>query len=120
MRLAQALSNLIVNAIEHGGGETPHREGETEHGGGETPHGGGETEDPEGETMYLVSPRRVKSIVLPGRQGPDGSRYGSVICMPEAMNNAFWKAILDYVGNPGDLDTVLSTLDSVQKDAYKQ
>jgi alpha-glucoside transport system substrate-binding protein len=40
--------------------------------------------------------------------------------MPGAMNTAFWKATLDYVQNPGNLDSILSNLDSVQKDAYKK
>jgi len=38
--------------------------------------------------------------------------------MPTAMNNAFWTGIVDYVGNPGQLDSILSELDSVQADAY--
>jgi len=38
--------------------------------------------------------------------------------MPDAMNTAFWKATLDYVQNPGNLDSILANLDSVQKDAY--
>jgi len=40
--------------------------------------------------------------------------------MPEAMNNAFWQAVLNYVQNPQDLDSILQNLDSVQKDAYSQ
>jgi alpha-glucoside transport system substrate-binding protein len=40
--------------------------------------------------------------------------------MPEAMNNAFWQAVLNYVQNPQDLDNILQNLDSVQKDAYSQ
>ena len=40
--------------------------------------------------------------------------------MPEAMNSAFWKAILDYVQAPDDLDSILATLDSVQQDAYQK
>jgi alpha-glucoside transport system substrate-binding protein len=39
--------------------------------------------------------------------------------MPEAMNNAFWQAILNYVQDPTSLDSVLQNLDSVQADAYK-
>ena len=39
--------------------------------------------------------------------------------MPTAMNNAFWKAILDYVKDPSKLDSILSDLDKVQVDAYK-
>lgn len=40
--------------------------------------------------------------------------------MPDAMNTAFWKAILDYVQNPGSLNSILQNLDSVQKSAYKK
>jgi len=40
--------------------------------------------------------------------------------MPDAMNKAFWKGTLDYIQNPGNLDSILSNLDSVQKDAYKK
>jgi alpha-glucoside transport system substrate-binding protein len=40
--------------------------------------------------------------------------------MPEAMNSAFWQAILNYVQKPSDLDSILQNLDSVQKDAYSQ
>jgi hypothetical protein len=39
--------------------------------------------------------------------------------MPEAMNNAFWKACLDFVNNPTNLDSILANLDKVQTDSYK-
>ncbi len=39
--------------------------------------------------------------------------------MPSAMNDAFWKAILNYVQNPSSLDSILQGLDTVQKDSYK-
>jgi alpha-glucoside transport system substrate-binding protein len=39
--------------------------------------------------------------------------------MPDAMQTAFLKAILDYVQNPGSLDSILANLDSVQATAYK-
>jgi alpha-glucoside transport system substrate-binding protein len=39
--------------------------------------------------------------------------------MPESMNSAFFKAILDYVQSPDKLDSILQNLDSAQKDAYK-
>ncbi len=45
-------------------------------------------------------------------------RFDASDQMPSAMNDAFWKAILDYVQNPGDLDSILANLDSIQKDAY--
>jgi alpha-glucoside transport system substrate-binding protein len=47
-------------------------------------------------------------------------RFDASDLMPEAMNNAFWKAILDYVQSPGNLDSILQNLDSVQADAYKK
>ncbi|MEJ2261824.1 MAG: extracellular solute-binding protein [Anaerolineales bacterium] len=40
--------------------------------------------------------------------------------MPEAMNNAFWQAILNYVQNPQNLDSILQNLDSVQQSAYNR
>jgi len=40
--------------------------------------------------------------------------------MPKAMNDAFWKAILDYTKTPANLDTILAGLDKVQVDAYKK
>ena len=40
--------------------------------------------------------------------------------MPEQMNNAFWKAILDFVQSPNNLNGILQQLDAVQKDAYKK
>jgi alpha-glucoside transport system substrate-binding protein len=39
--------------------------------------------------------------------------------MPDAMNTAFWKAVLDYVSDPTKLDAILATLDKVQADSYK-
>ena len=45
-------------------------------------------------------------------------RFDASDLMPVAMNDAFWKAILDYVKTPGNLDTILSNLDTVQTSAY--
>jgi len=47
-------------------------------------------------------------------------RFDASDLMPEAMNNAFFKGILDFVQEPGSLDSVLADLDRVQKDAYKR
>ncbi len=38
--------------------------------------------------------------------------------MPKSMNDAFWKAMLDYTKTPSNLDSILADLDKVQKDAY--
>ncbi len=40
--------------------------------------------------------------------------------MPSAMNDAFWKGVVDYVKSPGTLDAILVNLDTIQKDAYGQ
>jgi len=40
--------------------------------------------------------------------------------MPNAMNKAFFKSIVDYVQNPGNLDTILAGLDKTQTEAYTQ
>jgi alpha-glucoside transport system substrate-binding protein len=45
-------------------------------------------------------------------------RFDASDLMPEAMNAAFWRAILDYVNNPDALDSILERLDQVQAQAY--
>ncbi len=40
--------------------------------------------------------------------------------MPNAMGSAFLTAILNYVQNPNNLDSILQNLDSVRKTAYPQ
>jgi alpha-glucoside transport system substrate-binding protein len=47
-------------------------------------------------------------------------RFDASDLMPEAMNNAFYKGILDYVNTPSNLDSILANLDKVQADAYKK
>lgn len=47
-------------------------------------------------------------------------RFDASDLMPEAMNAAFWRGVLDYVQNPGNLDSILSNLDRVQADAYNR
>jgi alpha-glucoside transport system substrate-binding protein len=47
-------------------------------------------------------------------------RFDASDLMPEAMNNAFWQAVLEYVQNPGGLERILSNLDRVQADAYAE
>jgi alpha-glucoside transport system substrate-binding protein len=46
-------------------------------------------------------------------------RFDGSDLMPDAMNSAFFKACLDFVNNPGNLDSILANLDKVQADAYK-
>jgi alpha-glucoside transport system substrate-binding protein len=47
-------------------------------------------------------------------------RFDGSDLMPNAMNKAFFQGIVQYVGTPGDLDSILANLDSVQADAYSQ
>lgn len=48
------------------------------------------------------------------------AKFDASDLMPDAMNTAFYKAVLDYIQNPGNLDSILANLDKVQADAYKQ
>jgi alpha-glucoside transport system substrate-binding protein len=45
-------------------------------------------------------------------------RFDASDLMPEAVNNAFWGGILDYVNNPDSLDSVLESIESAAEDAY--
>jgi alpha-glucoside transport system substrate-binding protein len=47
-------------------------------------------------------------------------RFDASDLMPNAMNKAFFQAVVKYVQNPSDLDSILANLDSVQTDAYSQ
>ena len=38
--------------------------------------------------------------------------------MPQAMNDAFFKAIVSYAQDPSKLDSILTNLDSVQASSY--
>jgi alpha-glucoside transport system substrate-binding protein len=40
--------------------------------------------------------------------------------MPQEMNAAFWKAIVDYVADPSKLDSILASLDETQASAYAE
>jgi alpha-glucoside transport system substrate-binding protein len=45
-------------------------------------------------------------------------RFDASDLMPEGMNNAFMRGILDYVNDPGRLTEILGTLDRTQADVY--
>jgi alpha-glucoside transport system substrate-binding protein len=46
-------------------------------------------------------------------------RFDASDLMPEAVNNAFWSGILDFVVNPGQLDAILQNIESIAQDAYR-
>ncbi len=47
------------------------------------------------------------------------ARFDAGDLMPNAMQSAYFKAVVDYVSNPGQLDSILANLDKIQADAYK-
>jgi alpha-glucoside transport system substrate-binding protein len=47
-------------------------------------------------------------------------RFDASDLMPEAVNNAFWQGILNYISDPSQLDSILENIESVAADAYTQ
>lgn len=45
-------------------------------------------------------------------------RFGADDLMPPGMENAFWVAMLSYIGDPGKLDSILSSLESTAQQTY--
>ncbi|HLZ23221.1 MAG TPA: ABC transporter substrate-binding protein [Ktedonobacterales bacterium] len=45
-------------------------------------------------------------------------RFGADDLMPPAVEDAFWKATLSYISNPGSLDSILSSMESTASQAY--
>lgn len=45
-------------------------------------------------------------------------RFDASDLMPEAMNEAFWHAMLEFARDPSQLDAILANLDAVQAQAY--
>ena len=51
-------------------------------------------------------------------QAASTAKFDGSDLMPNAMNQAFFEAVVAFVQNPGDIDTILANLDTVQADAY--
>jgi alpha-glucoside transport system substrate-binding protein len=47
-------------------------------------------------------------------------RFDGSDLMPEAMNSAFWTAMLDFTQDQSRLDSILAGLDEVQATAYAE
>jgi alpha-glucoside transport system substrate-binding protein len=47
-------------------------------------------------------------------------RFDASDLMPEAVNNAFWSGILEFVSNPQQLDTILQNLEATAQGAYQE
>jgi alpha-glucoside transport system substrate-binding protein len=89
---------------------------------------------PEAQTIWVkrggaLSPnRRVTPDQYPDQisrqlsQDLTGARtvvFDASDLMPDAMNTAFFRGILNFVQNPGSLDSILQDLDRTRQDAYK-
>jgi len=46
-------------------------------------------------------------------------RFDASDLMPEAVNNSFWSGILDFVSDPGSLDSTLQSIEETAQDAYE-
>jgi alpha-glucoside transport system substrate-binding protein len=51
-------------------------------------------------------------------QSADIFRFGAGDLMPSAVQDSFWKALLDYIAHPNNLDSNLSSIESVASQAY--
>jgi alpha-glucoside transport system substrate-binding protein len=73
---------------------------------------------PNKDVPLSTYPDQLSSKAAERLTSADVAVFDASDLMPEAMNSAFWTAILDYVQNPDQLDSILQHLDSVQQDAY--
>ena len=71
-----------------------------------------------GNTKVTEYPDDVSKRLAETLASAQNFRFDASDLMPEAMNNAFWSAMLEYTQNPGNLDSILANLDSVQESAY--
>ena len=60
---------------------------------------------------------RLMTSVL-ARCGPWSSPLGAKQQVPAAVENAFWAAMLSYIGNPGSLNSILQSMESTAMSAY--
>jgi alpha-glucoside transport system substrate-binding protein len=47
-------------------------------------------------------------------------RFGAGDLMPAEVQNAFWNGVIDYLQQPGNLDTILGDIEAVAAEAYAQ
>jgi alpha-glucoside transport system substrate-binding protein len=64
-----------------------------------------------------VYPDDVTRQIAEALEGAD-VRFDASDMMPEAVNNAFWSGILNYVSNPGALDSILQDIEATAEGAY--
>jgi alpha-glucoside transport system substrate-binding protein len=66
---------------------------------------------------YGDEPSRKAAETL---QNTTGLRFDGSDSMPGAMNEAFFRAMVEFAQNPGNIDSILQNLDNVQQDAYRE
>jgi alpha-glucoside transport system substrate-binding protein len=71
-----------------------------------------------GNTLVTQYPDEVAQKSAEALAQSEVFRFDASDLMPEAMNAAFWQAMLDFTQNPGNLDQILTRLDEVRADAY--
>ena len=64
-------------------------------------------------------PNQIAKASAQTLTGANIVRFSADDLMPSAMEDAMWKATLDYVKDPSKLDSILANLDKTQADAYK-
>jgi len=64
---------------------------------------------------YPDEPSKQAAQIFTSAQG---LKYDASDQMPGAMNDAFFKAVVSFAQDQSKLDSILTSLDSTQKDAY--
>lgn len=63
-------------------------------------------------------PDSVAAATAQQLQSASSFRFSQDDSMPTAMENAYWKATLNFIQNPSSLDSILSSLESTASSAY--
>jgi alpha-glucoside transport system substrate-binding protein len=64
-------------------------------------------------------PDKISQNAVQAMQAAKIIRFDAGDMMPDQMQTGFWKAVLSFVQNPGQLSTILKGLDTTQAQAYK-
>lgn len=66
-----------------------------------------------------VYPDQISQQIAEMYSTADDVRFDASDLMPEAVNNAFWAGIVDFVSSPDDLDAILQDIESTAEEAYQ-
>jgi alpha-glucoside transport system substrate-binding protein len=73
---------------------------------------------PNREVDPSVYPNQLTQQIAEMLTQASAVRFDASDLMPEAVNNAFWSGIVDFVSAPDTLDSVLESIESAAADAY--